>query len=395
MMIFSNTFFLVAMLFSGRGNVMERDGMGHKISGRATHADGRGRREGTAVSIDQILALSRSHCRPRSPVSEMVNATDAIAATLYNNDYFHTIGAEFSQFHRQPLNVLLHFLTTPLAIIGFFGLLKAYTKSSSPALSLLAVYLLTLLPVLPSGEFIGTMLVFGAVVMISAKIELSYWAAAAAMVAGYLLQDLAHLGTGEATFQSTYSGGGAVDLAHPLQWAMHLLEHAYYLVPLCVHVLLPLLGIPPAYLAVLQAPLPTCMWHLHAFGGLLLPLVSCALGSYCLDSKNSFCFFPGAPYFYRICQCSLLSTNAGSDGERQESRKEDMSTIRAWAMAQGPAEKTSSHWWYAQLPQAPRAAFDAIAHASQIHGMFRTLFSEKNYFVEVVEGMNEVMPPTP
>jgi hypothetical protein len=32
----------------------------------------------------------------------------------------------------------------------------------------------------------------------------------ALVVIGYILQDLAHMGTGEKTFQSTYSAGGQV-----------------------------------------------------------------------------------------------------------------------------------------------------------------------------------------
>lgn len=137
--------------------------------------------------------------------------------------------------------------------------------------------------------------------------------------------------------------------------------------------------------------------QLHVFGGLLLPLLSCALGSYCLDSKNTFCFFPGAPYFYRICQCSLLSTAPIDDepGKTHESRKGDLAEIRQWTMSQNPPETTSSHWWFSDLPDAPRQAFDRVANASQINKMFRTLFSEKNYCLEVVEGMNEIYVSSP
>jgi hypothetical protein len=177
-----------------------------------------------------------------------------------------------------------------------------------------------------------------------------------------------------------------------MSWVQQFLEHCYYLLPLCVHVAMPYLVLPSEIKAVLDAPLPTPMQQLHAFAGVLGPLVCCALGSYCLDSRNSFCFFPGAPYFYRVLQCSLLSTSITTDeGEsKHESRKMDLASIRQWTMEQHPAEDKSSHWWYRDLPNEARAAFDRVATSSQIKQMFRSLFSETHYCLDVIEGMNEV-----
>lgn len=313
------------------------------------------------------------------------------------NSYFNNLGEEFNRYHSNSLNVLLHFVTTPLGVFGFFSMLRSYTKSSSLLASTVLVYLLTLLPVLPSGEFVGTVLILSIILLASRAIKVPFLVSFVLIIAGYLLQDLAHLGTGEATFQSSYSAGGQIDLEHPIYWLLSFLEHCYYLVPLCVHAALPHLLVPASVRPLLAAPLPSSLMQLHVFGGLLLPLLSCALGSYCLDSKNTFCFFPGAPYFYRICQCSLLSTSPIDDepGKTHESRKGDLAEIRQWTMSQDPPETTSSHWWYSDLPNAPRHAFDRVANASQIVKMFRTLFSEKNYCLEVVEGMNEIYVSSP
>jgi hypothetical protein len=120
------------------------------------------------------------------------------------------ISQEFSKYHTKPLNVMLHFLTTPLGILGFFSIIRSYTKSSSAMFTLTSVYLMSLLPVLPSGEFIGTAILCGILLVVSSHLQLRYWLAIVCIVAGYLLQDLAHLGTGEATFQSSYSEGGQV-----------------------------------------------------------------------------------------------------------------------------------------------------------------------------------------
>ena len=138
-------------------------------------------------------------------------------ATIIDHDYpydpakhYEHLSSEFAKFHRNPVNVAFHFLTTPLGMIGFFSLLRSYTKSSSTSLFITALYLISLLPILPSGEFIGTVFLCFTILQASRLVKLSFWKAVALVVIGYILQDLAHMGTGEKTFQSTYSAGGQV-----------------------------------------------------------------------------------------------------------------------------------------------------------------------------------------
>ena len=78
----------------------------------------------------------------------------------------------------------------------------------------------------------------------------------------------------------------------------------------------------------LNSPTPDQLQQIYHFGWLLSPLLIIALGSYCLDSKNSFCFFPGMytciwhnsalcmcinivhliiMYVYRICYLRICS----------------------------------------------------------------------------------------
>lgn len=120
-----------------------------------------------------------------------------------------------------------------------------------------------------------------------------------------------------------------------------------------------------------------------------------ALGSYCLDSKNSFCFFPGTPYFHRVLECSLLNsgdedTADGSPNKKHRSKKEDLKVVRDWAMSHNPPENMSSHWWYHELDSKAKEAFDNCASSSQIQAMFRSLFGENHYCMDIVSGMNEV-----
>jgi hypothetical protein len=76
-----------------------------------------------------------------------------------------------------------------------------------------AVYLLSLLPILHIGEWIGTAVLCAAIAILTSKLKLKSMGSIACIVAGYLLQDLAHLGTGEETFQSSYSDGGQVSIS--------------------------------------------------------------------------------------------------------------------------------------------------------------------------------------
>lgn len=207
---------------------------------------------------------------------------------------------------------------------------------------------------------------------------------------------------------------------NPTFWLLSFLEHCYYLLPLCVHVSLPFVRgyVPSPVQPLLEAPVPDQMQRLHAFAWLLGPLVCCALGSYCVDSKNQFCFFPGTPFYHRVLQCSLLSSGprerdvgitgkaedmegtdcdprtgadaTGNPSARHAPKEKEMAIIRKWALAHNPPETQSSHWWYTDLTGETRKAFDKIAYSSQVGCMFRELFSTRNYYCDVVTGMNEI-----
>jgi uncharacterized membrane protein YGL010W len=124
--------------------------------------------------------------------------------------HYEQLSTEFIKFHSHPLNVALHFLTTPIGLIGLFSFLHSYTKSSSATMTLTFFYLVSLLPILPIGEFVGTVLVCAAIVLGSKLIKFNLWTGFTIVIFSYILQDLAHYFTGEKTFQSTYSAGGHV-----------------------------------------------------------------------------------------------------------------------------------------------------------------------------------------
>lgn len=303
--------------------------------------------------------------------------------------YYEDLSQAFSIYHRDPVNVALHFLTTPLGLIGAFSLLNTYTKSISATLLITFCYLLSLLPILPSGDFYGTVLMSIIIVFCSRAFRLTFFEAMAFVVIGYVLQDMSHIATGEPTFQGTYSDGGHIDFKNPVGWAQSFIEHVYYLLPLIVHAGMPHLKIPADVRSMLDGPLPDSMKQLEAFGWLLGPLLIFALGSYNIDSKNAMCFFPGTPYFYRVVQCNLKDREA-TDPVPSHDPKSDMKAIRDWAMAHNPAEDKSTHFWFKDLDTEARNAFDRIANSFQIFKMFRSLFGETHYCVDILPGMNEI-----
>jgi len=141
--------------------------------------------------------------------------------------------------------------------------------------------------------------------------------------------------------------------------------------------------VPLDYKTFFEATLPQQMTEVYNCRWLLIPLVMIAFGSYCLDSKNSWCFFPGAPYFHRVLLCNLVTKD-------KDCNKKDLKTIRDWVMGNSPAHDKSSHYWYRDLKGIEKEAFEKCANSPTIYNLFRSLFSERHYCMESVTGMNEI-----
>ena len=124
--------------------------------------------------------------------------------------YYNKLSDEFAGFHTDSVNVLFHLVTTPLGLVGTVSLINAYTKSWSFVVAALCIYLISLLPAVPNGVFIGTSLFCGVITLAAKELRLTLVSSVMLIILGYILQDLAHMGTGEKTFQSSYSAGGDV-----------------------------------------------------------------------------------------------------------------------------------------------------------------------------------------
>jgi len=105
-----------------------------------------------------------------------------------------------------PVNVFLHMATTPAGLVGVVSLLRCLTASTSIAAYFVLLYLLSLSGMgLTAGVYIGTALSCAAIVYATRALKLSVVWSIALIVVTYVLQDLSHMGTSEATFQSVYS----------------------------------------------------------------------------------------------------------------------------------------------------------------------------------------------
>lgn len=138
---------------------------------------------------------------------------------------FLVLGDKFRQYHSDPVNLGLHLLTTPLAVLAVFAALNKIVGFSNLTFGVTFMYLTIMSSCLSPSVFAATAVCCCVICVGSASFaRLGYAAIAAAFCVGYFGQDLSHFVTGEQTFQSTYQQDN--------DFVMQLAEHSYYLIPL-------------------------------------------------------------------------------------------------------------------------------------------------------------------
>ncbi|QDT02222.1 hypothetical protein K227x_05950 [Rubripirellula lacrimiformis] len=129
---------------------------------------------------------------------------------------------EFIRCHRRPINVALHAVTTPLALLG----LCCLANLVNPLLMLGAVvgYLGILATLVPRWVWLATAIVLSLIGIASLSLPVGWIPSVAMFAAGYTAQEAAHWMAGEPTLQSTYIGQrGNIT---------RLVEHTILLLPL-------------------------------------------------------------------------------------------------------------------------------------------------------------------
>lgn len=263
----------------------------------------------------------------------------------------------FMKFHQNDINIMLHLFTGGLGVIGGCSLVYRFSNRSIGTLSLLLIlYIASLAGAVPP-ELVLVVAIFLSVVAVSVVqvLDLGVVWSVAAVVLAYLGQDMAHYLTGEATFQSTYSGSDAFgSVANATTWIKNFSEHTFFLLPLTVDAAVPLL--PDNMLAWFGRGLATPTWllTLRANVWAIALLAVWVGGCYALDSDSG-------PFPFMFVKRRMLRCNLGSD-----SLKADLAEIRRWAMDLKPSKETTTHWWFSDLGKKESEAFTRIATSHKV-----------------------------
>ena len=245
------------------------------------------------------------------------------------------IAADFRKFHAHPLNVALHLVTTPFAILGCTAC-AAHFVSPAAVMGFHALWAASLLIKAPMSLVLMSWMLHAVIctagIYMATAGLLSPIAAFMLFAVSYVAQDGSHVFTCEATYQSSYQGKRD-------NWVMMLLAHTHLLVPLCFD----------------------ACWH----------TVNGSLASLVVQRK----------------QVSFTTLNKDNHPELRTAMEE----VGQWSLAQNPRHDATTHWWPHQLDAKAEQAFYTVARSKELMSdLFGSLFPATSHVVEPLEGMNEV-----
>jgi hypothetical protein len=265
---------------------------------------------------------------------------------------YEDLTVSFCEYHKNSVNIALHLLTTPLAIISIFLLVPNLFVSSSSTITdgitdgntssyvefltyFNVVYAISLVFTIHLKTWIITCaqlyLMFYLTTTYLLPLQLSTLKCVILFCVGYFGQDFAHYISGEPTFQSSYSKNNRF-------WYL-LVEHTYFLLPLTVE-------------ALIRTDDSLVSWFVQHDA--------------ILDTK--------------------LNTPSDED---------NMENIMNFVLDSNPTHDHTTHWWYHDLKNKVKESFDELVNAPQIVKMFQRYYSSSIYDVEVLEGMNEIYVASP
>lgn len=241
---------------------------------------------------------------------------------------FQDLAVRFRAYHTNSLNVALHMVTTPLGIVA--ALVLAHQNWPVEVFAaVVGLYVVSLLFALKHvGLWLATAAWMAGLVTVSVFLSplLELKQTLALLAVAYVGQELAHIITNERTFQSSYMDKG-------LSVPALLLEHTYYLLPLCLDAL--------------------------------------------VHMKESFASWIVAHNY--VVRCKLTSA-------------EDKAALRDvydFVTAEDPARDCTAHWWYERLEGKVGAAFSHVMQCKPLLEAFRSRFGAA-YNVEAIPAMNEI-----
>jgi len=241
---------------------------------------------------------------------------------------FADTAREFRTFHNNSFNVALHLVTTPAClscvVAGIqlrFG--DAWVRNIFWAYGF-AVTLLT-----PGyGLKLSTTLVWCAIVRVALIMATvcDMKTLGVIFASAYVGQELAHLVTGEKTYQASYMDAS--------NWPSLLVEHTFYLLPLCLDAV--------------------------------------------MHMRESFLSWIIAHNY--VVRAKLTSAK----------EKASLKVIENFVTDEDPDRTCTAHWWHELLPPKEKKAFTDIVHAAPIQKMFADRFRPDAWAVDPIYGMNEI-----
>lgn len=264
---------------------------------------------------------------------------------------------DFLKFHQCERNIMLHLFTGGLGFIGACGLIYRCSNRSLGTLALvISIYAVYLVGTIPFELVLAVALLFGVVVVPVVKaFDLGLAWSLALLVLAYLGQDAAHYLTGEATFQSSYSGPGTLSsVTNATTWVNNFSEHTFFLLPLTVDAAVPLLPSPIRSWFEGGLSTPAWLFSIQQHIWILTFLAVWVGGCYAVDSDSG--PFPFMFVKRRMLKCKLDT----------ESLLKDLATIRKWTTDQKPSREKTSHWWFSDLTDKESKAFDRIANCKKV-----------------------------
>ena len=244
---------------------------------------------------------------------------------------FAEIAEKFRAYHTNSLNVALHMVTTPMGIVAALIALRQNLAETEYAYeALVGAYVVSLLFTLKNvGLWFATAAWMGGLVVVADQLAPAFDA--------YARSSSSRPGTwarssrtssrtrrrSRARTSSSLSAGPAL-----------LLEHTYYLLPLCLDAL--------------------------------------------VHMRESFASWIVAHNY--VVRCKLTS-------------KEDraaLKTVYDFVTAEDPARDQTAHWWYQRLEGKVSDAFTHVMQCEPMTGMFWERFRKDCYNVEPIPAMNEI-----
>jgi hypothetical protein len=247
---------------------------------------------------------------------------------------WQTLAADFRKFHKHPLNVALHLVTTPAAVYAISFLVFTYLGSPA-AMGMHAAWLAIILPSTPLKLWLASAAAHALICAAAIATTMTTLSATVLFAASYFAQDVAHFATCELTFQSSYQGKQD-------GWMWTLLEHTLHLVPLCFD----------------------ACWHTE--NGSL------------------------ATIFVQRQQVATHKLSAANGPEEKE-LLQAVEHVGNWAVQQNPRTDVTTHWWWHGLSAEATEKFAFVARSQYLRdALFGKLYPSQTHVVEPLEGMNEL-----